>query len=278
VYANSSTVVLANSTVTGNKGHNVGGCAIRAAHAAGIVLHGCRFSQNQCKGDGGALLGGNYAASTCVSGGASLMVTGSLQAFQVGNATQCSLAPKHLVRISDSTFQGDMPTQHSCGGSIMLSAAWLEVYRSSITGNPLANRGGAIASTGSAIVLQDTRISNTSAVGYGGSIFQLRGRFWASGSQFTDAYTTREGGGCVYITDATEVRVSGCDFERCVGRAEAGALYYQMMYDKPDVLPPVSIHATRIAHCRAWRDGGALNLVRVNITITDSLFDHNEVG
>jgi hypothetical protein len=71
--------------------------------------------------------------------------------------------------------------------------------------------------------------------------------------------------------------VSGCTFERCAGRAEAGALYYQMMYDKPDVPPPVSIHATRIAHCRAWRDGGALNLNRVNITITDCVFDNNEV-
>lgn len=51
-----------------------------------------------------------------------------------------------------------------------------------------------------------------------------------------------------------------------------------MMYDKPENPPPVSIHATRVSRCRAFRDGGALNLNRVNITITDSLFDQNEVG
>jgi hypothetical protein len=264
--------------VTDNTGTSVGGCAIKATDARGMVVSGCRFEGNTCEGDAGALASGNYAASTCVSGGASLMVVGTMLPFKVGNATKCDLAPKHLVHIADSSFSQDLPTQHSCGGSVMTSAAWLELHRSSIMANARrANRGSALASTGSAVVLEDSRISNHSSIFYGGAVFQLRGRFWASRSNFTDGGTSREGGGCVYITDATEVRVSSCNFERCTGGAEAGALYYQMMYDKPEELPPVSIHATRVAHCQARRDGGALNLVRVNISITDSVFDHNEV-
>lgn len=278
IYANGSTVLLANSTVSGNTGTSVGGCAVKATDARGMVVSGCSFEGNKCEGDAGALASGNYAASTCVSGGASLMVVGGMPPFQAGNATKCALAPRHLVHIADSTFNGDLPTQYSCGGSVMAAAAWLELHRSSITAaNARANRGSALASTGSAVVLEDSRISNHSSIFYGGAVFQLRGRFWASRSNFTDGGTSREGGGCVYITDATEVRVSGCNFERCTGGAEAGALFYQMMYDEPENPPPVSIHATRIAHCQARRDGGALNLVRVNITITDSVFDHNEV-
>lgn len=223
IHANSSTVLLANSTVTGNTGASVGGCAINAANARGVVLAGCTFGRNKCEGDGGTLVGGNYAASTCVSGGASLRVTGSMPPFEAGNETQCSLAPQHLVHISDSTFAEDVPTPYSCGGSIMLSAAWLELQRSSITDNTRANRGGAVASIDSAIVLKDSRVTNHSSAFYGGSVFQLRGRFWATRSQFTDALTNREGGGCVYITDATEVRVSGCQFERCVG-TQAGEM------------------------------------------------------
>lgn len=277
VFANGSTVILANSTITGNTGAGVGGCAIKATKPQGMILAGCTFDSNTCKGDGGTVVGGNYAASTCLAGGASLMVEGSMPAFQAGNATQCSLAPRHMVHISDTSFGNDVPTQHSCGGSVLLNAVWLEMQRSSITGNAPASRGGALASTGSAIVLQDTHISNHSSHSYGGAVFQLRGRFWATSTRISDAYTRNEGGGCLYITDATEVRLSGCDFQHCRAKAEAGAVYYQMMYDRPDEPPPVSIHATRIAHCVAKRDGGALNLVRVNVTITDSVFDSNEV-
>lgn len=201
IHANSSTVMLANSTVTQNTGTNMGGCAIKATQSKGVVLAGCTFGGNMCYGDGGAIVGGNYAASTCIAGGASLMVTSNMPPFQVGNATQCSnAAANHLVHISDSSFDGDVPTPWSCGGSIMLGAAWLELHRSNITGNAPASMGGALASSGSAIVLQDARISNVSSIAYGGSIFQLRGRFWASGSQFLDGRTEKEGGGCVYIT------------------------------------------------------------------------------
>lgn len=279
VYVNGSTVLLANSTVSGNTGTSVGGCAIKATDARGMMVSGCVFEGNKCEGDAGALASGNYAASTCVSGGASLMVVGDMPPFQAGNATSCALAPKHLVHIADSTFSRDVPTQYSCGGSVMASAAWVELHRSSITDpDARANRGSALASTGSAVVLEDSRISNHSSIFYGGAVFQLRGRLWASRSNFTDGGTSREGGGCVYITDATEVRVTHCSFERCTGGTEAGALFYQMMYDKLDDPPPVSIHATRVSRCRARRDGGALNLVRVNITITDSVFDQNEVS
>jgi hypothetical protein len=214
----------------------------------------------------------------CVAGGASLMVSSDLPAMLAGNATQCNLAPRHLVSITDTTFQDDVPTVLSCGGSIMLDAAWLEMHRSSIKGNAVAGRGGGLASAGSAVVLHDSTIGNVSAYDYGGAMFNLRGRVWASNSRFHDAFTVREGGGCNYITDATEVRLSGCDFERCFGRTQAGALFYQMMYDKPEDRPPVSVHATRVSNCRALRDGGAMNLVWVNITITDSVFENNEVG
>jgi hypothetical protein len=205
------------------------------------------------------------------------MVSSNMPPMLAGNDTDCKLAPRHLVSITDTMFKGDAPTVVSCGGSIMLDAAWLEMHRSSISGNAVAGRGGGLASAGSAVVLQDSVIGNLSAYDYGGSVFQLRGRFWASNSRFHDSLTVREGGGCAYITDATEVRLSGCDFERCLGRTQAGALFYMMMYDKPEDRPPVSVHATRVSNCRALRDGGAMNLVWVNITITDSVFENNEV-
>lgn len=185
----------------------MGGCAIKATKSKGVVLAGCNFGGNVCYGDGGAIVGGNYAASTCVAGGASLMVASNMPPFQTGNATQCSLAATHLVHISDSSFSGDVPTAFSCGGSIMLSAAWMELHRSNITDNEPASRGGALASTGSAVVLQDAHISNHSSIAYGGSIFQLRGRFWATKSQFSDATSRKEGGGCVYITGGLRCRL-----------------------------------------------------------------------
>jgi len=255
----------------------VGGCAIKAVDSKGIVIAGCSFQENACTGDGGAVMGGNYAASMCAAGGASLMVSSDMPPFMVGQPTPCSLAPKHLVHVSDTTFARDVPIRHACGGSIMLDRSWFELHRSSITNNTPADRGSAFASKGSAIVLEDSRISNMSVYTYGGAVFQLRGRFWASRTRFSDSITGREGGGCMYIADATEVSLSNCSFERCTALAGGGAIYYQMMYDKPPIPPPINIHATKMANCRAFRDGGALCLVRVNITITDSVLDANEV-
>jgi len=275
IFANSSTLVLANSSVTRNSGATLGGCAIKAVDSKGIVVAGCTFQENACTGDGGAA---NYAAAMCTGGGASLMVSSNMPRFVGGKPTQCSLAPKHLVHISDTTFTGDIPTKHSCGGSIMLDASWFELHRSSITNNKPAERGGALGSKGSAVIIQDSRFNNHSTNAYGGSVFQLRGRFWASGTSFSDSFNQREGGGCVYITDATEVRLSNCSFERCICRAEGAALYYQMTYDKLPVPPPFSIERSKVVRCRAFRDGGALSLNHVNVNISDTLFDGNEVG
>lgn len=281
IYANSSTVVLANSTVANNTGHNVGGCAIKATNARGLVAVGCSFDSNTCQGQGGNLVGGNYASSTCTAGGASLMVDSDMPLLGEGNATNCAAAPKHLVYISSSTFRRDQPLKASCGGSIMLAAAWLEIYDSSLVGDgtPAASAAGAIASTGSAVVLENSVISKHSAYARGGAVFTLRGRFWASNTSFSDSSVVRnDGGGCVYISDATEVRVSGCSFDNCVAPGGGGAIYCQVMYDTFKDKPVIHIANSSFTRCRALQNGGVLSLQAYNMTVVDTLFANNEVS
>lgn len=281
LYANSSTVLLANSTVVGNTGHNVGGCAIKADHAKGVVIAGCTFDGNSCEGDGSVLVGGNYASATCTAGGASLMVRSNLTVPLLGNATQCDMAPKHLVHISDSTFRRDSATRNSCGGSVMMNAAWLEVHRSSITGSGQTTAGiaSALASTSSAVVLQDSLITGHRSLSHGGAVFHKRGRLWASGTTFSDSLVTlSDGGGCLYIIDATEIKVSGCMFDKCSAPGGGGAIFGQVMYDTVAFPPPMAIHASRFSYCSAGRDGGALNVLKMNLTVSDTVFEHNKVS
>lgn len=281
IHANGSTVVVASSRVAGNSGQNVGGCAIKAIKSRGVVISDSTFDGNSCEGDGSALVGGNYASSTCFGGGASLMVASNMPLFGLGNATECAWAPKHLVHISDTTFERDTATMASCGGSIMVASAWLEVHRSSIVGTGAAAAGaaGAIASTSSAVVLQDSRITNHTTFARGGGVFQLRGRFWASNTTFADSSVVRnDGGGCAYVIDVTEVRIAGCSFDRCMAPAGGGALFCQVLYEKFDDKPPISISNSRFSRNRVWRDGGALNTLSMDLTVTDTLFEHNEVG
>jgi hypothetical protein len=163
----------------------------------------------------------------------------------------------------------------------MLSAAWLEVRSSSLIGDGVAaaSAAGAIASSGSAVVLQDSVISKHSAYARGGAVFALRGRFWASNTSFSESSVVRnDGGGCLYIADASEVRVSGCSFDRCVAPGGGGAIYCQVMYDTFKVKPVIHIADSTFTRCRALQNGGVLSLQAYNMTVVDTLFANNEVG
>jgi hypothetical protein len=209
------------------------------------------------------------------------MVQSNLTVPLLGNATQCELAPKHLVHISDSTFRRDSATSSSCGGSVMVQAAWLEVHRSRITGTGRTTAGiaSALASTSSAVVLQDSLLTGHRSEGHGAAVFHKRGRLWASGTTFSDSIVMRnDGGGCLYIIDATEVKVSDCVFHKCSVPGGGGAILSQVMYEKMDFPPPMAIHASRFSHCSAGRDGGALNVLKMNLTVSDTVFEHNTVS
>jgi hypothetical protein len=209
------------------------------------------------------------------------MVGSDMPALGEGNATNCEAVPKHLVHISGSSFQRDRPLQSSCGGAIMLSSAWLELHSSSVVGDGVAaaSAAGAIASSGSALVLQDSVIAKHSAYARGGAVFALRGRFWATNTSFSDSSVVRnDGGGCLYIADATEVRVSGCSFDRCVAPGGGGAIYCQVMYDTFAGKPVIHISDSSFTRCRALQNGGVLSLQAYNMTVVDTLFANNEVG
>lgn len=268
---------MADSKVTSNTGLNIGGCAMRAAKSRGVVIANSAFDSNTCEGSGAVV---DYVASTCSGGGASLMVESDMPPFGLGNATDCAWAPKHLMHISDTTFQRDMASVASCGGSLMLASAWLELHRSSIsgTGETAAKVAGAIASTGSAVVLQDSRIVDHRASDRAGALYQRRGRLWASNTTFANASVVRrDGGGCLYVIDVTEVKISGCAFENCMAPYGGGGLFCQVMYEQFDSPPPISIHASRFSRNRVWRDGGAMNILQMDLTVTDTVFEHNEV-
>lgn len=280
MYANSSTVVLDACVVSGNTAQNVGGCAVKATDARGMVVAGSTFDGNVCQGDGSAIVGGNFASSTCYGGGASLMVESSLPSLEGGDATLCGLAPKHLVHISSSAFRDDLATPHSCGGAIMTSQAWLELHNSVITGPGVTNAGAgsAIASASSAIVLQDSRISNHRALANGGAFFQLRGRLWVTNCSLTDSHvTSNDGGGCMYVRDALGVKLSGCLFDLCTSPAGGGALNIQTLLEDIPITPVLTIQDTTISRARSMRDGAALTSLKLDLVVTDTVFEHNQV-
>jgi hypothetical protein len=129
------------------------------------------------------------------------------------------------------------------------------------------------------VVLQDSLITGHRSYKHGGAVFLKRGRFWASGTTFSDTVVTHnDGGGCLYIIDATEIKVSGCVFDKCSAPAGGGAILSQVMYDEMDFPPPMAIHASRFSYCSAGRDGGALNVLKMNLTATDTVFEHNTVS
>lgn len=207
------------------------------------------------------------------------MVESGLPSLEGGDATLCRLAPKHLVHISSSSFRDDRATPHSCGGAIMTSQAWLELHNSVITGPGVTNAGAgsAIASASSAIILQDSRISNHRALANGGAFFQLRGRLWVTNCSLTDSHvTSNDGGGCMYVRDSLGVKLSGCLFDRCTSPAGGGALNIQTLLE--DVPTPVlTIQDTTISRARSMRDGAALTSLKLDLVVKDTVFEHNQV-
>jgi hypothetical protein len=141
-----------------------------------------------------------------------------------------------------------------------------------------AGTGSAIASASSAIVLHSSRISNHRALANGGAFFQLRGRLWATNCSLSDSHVTRnDGGGCMYVRDAMEVQLSGCVFDLCTSPAGGGALNIQTMYEDIPVTPVLTIQDTRISRAQSMRDGAALTSLKLDLVVTDTLFEHNQV-
>lgn len=278
MYANSSSVVLLNTTVSSNTGRALGGCAVRSTGSRGFIAAGCKFSGNTCAGDGLSLAGAEFGSVDCASGGVSLMVTSDMPPLKFEQAVKCSLATKHLVHLADCSFGGDAPMPASCGGSVMADRAWLELQRCAFTNTTGNIKGAAFGARDSVVVVQGSRFDGLTAKANGGAVSTLRCGLWAVDSTFTNTRTDGAAGGCISAVDSREVSISRCTFDGCTAAETGGALFADVPFDEPANPPPVVLRSARFRNCKAFREGAAASLHKSNVTIVDTVFDSNEVG
>ncbi|MCL4262184.1 MAG: right-handed parallel beta-helix repeat-containing protein [Anaerolineae bacterium] len=235
-----STLIIENSTLTGNTGHNGGGLATNGwgAHDDGVAvtINNSTFSNNTATA---AALpgGGNGGGGIYLSGGSAATVTDSTFSgnhSQNGGAVHLLHSNLHTVNVTFSNNTANNTAGGGGGGAIYMDgtknlSGELLIERSTFTGNSTNQLGGAIFS----YITQD-------------------GRTTINQSTFDDNLTTGGNGGAIYHQSRTTLApmtVSNSTF----------------IYNTATAVPADDAG-----------QGGALWLIDSPVTITNSTFAYNE--
>lgn len=162
IYANSGSLTINESTVSGNTADGYGGGVF--TYYAAVTVNDSTISDNVADQDGGALYS-NYSNSediiinnSTISGNSTLNDEGG--AFWSGYAN---------VEINNSTISGN--SSDTDGGAVWASGGTLTINNSTISGNTSADEGGGLYIGNSTATITNSTISNNTATnGSGGGI------------------------------------------------------------------------------------------------------------
>jgi len=182
------------------------GAAIAVGNNFDGAVDGSTFLSNAALGDGGALyVGGDFGLK---AGATSVITNSTFESNTAANGGAIAVADDFKGDIADSTFKTNTAAVN--GGAISSGTALIDTFEANITNSVFesntatAGNGGAIATSGNAVVTIDTASrfeQNTAPAGNGGAIAigqDLDGTVGASFVQ-NDALAATGNGGAIFV-------------------------------------------------------------------------------
>jgi hypothetical protein len=183
-----------------------------------------------------------------------------------------------ILAIFSSNFTADVPAgTGACGGSVMVSEAWLDVRGSYFAATHGCSKGAGIGAEYSTVSISDGSFKDLSGTGDSGCVFTYGCRAWIARSSFTNCTAGGAVGGAVGAADATGLFVTSSQFKNCSAKTGGGCIFFGMIAEEPNKPPLFTLHNSSMEQCKAAREGGAFTADQVEVEISDSVFDRCEV-
>ena len=306
IKANGSSIVLDNTTLSGNKSKYYGGAVLatgttvtvtngsvitKSEGGTGSALYfksGCEVAiENSKVTDNTGTNNGAIYANGCTitangleatgnksKNGGVIYVSGKSTTVEANNSTfsnNTATASGGVVYAEKSTvtFIGGAIAENTAknGGVAYSDAANISFNGTVISENTASESGGAVYADAANISLTDTEISGNASTASGGAIYSSASQITLSGGKASE--NTAKGGGVVYAVGGV-VTVNGTEITENTSTGTAGAVYAE--------LAQVSFSGATVSENTSKNYGGGIYLKQSTAVFTDNTFIGNSSG